>query len=210
MSSRVAALVTLSIVLWSVGAFADDADDPPIPDLAAKYGCICVPPLVSDFAVLWADGGYGLGGTNRGSGGAGGAALTLGIRGPHLARVRWVEFREERVRGRRPASDQFDTVSLLYGRSWRSGPAFAMAGAGLGRSTGNARGELLHEQEGRRWYRPRRYEAVSVVADAFGGVTWRTLGLGVGVTGDANPVRQAWSLQLLLIYGSTPQKRNAP
>lgn len=210
MSSRVPAFVALSIVLWSVGAVAEDAEDPPIPDLAAKYGCICVPPLEPHFVVLWADGGFGLAGTNRGTGGAGGAAVTLGIRGPHLARVRWTQFREERVGGRRPSRDEFETFALLYGRSWRSGSTFLMAGAGLGRSTGRARGELLFEQEGRRWYRPTRYEAVSVVADAFAGVTWRTVGIGVGVTGDANPVRQAWSAQLLFLYGSTPQKWEAP
>ena len=209
--SRLTAFVAVSIVLWSLGAAAEDADDEPqIPDLAAKYGCICLPPLEPHFAVLWADGGYGASGTNRGSGNAGSVGLTLGIRGPHLARVRWMEFHEERENGRRPRSDRFETIGLLYGQSWRSGPFFAMAGAGLGRSIGRARGELLYEQEGRRWYRPTRYQAVSVIADSFVGVTWRTVGVAVGATGDANPVRQSWSAQVLLIYGSTPQKWQAP
>jgi hypothetical protein len=160
--------------------------------------------------VLWADGGYGVAGTNRGSGNAGGVGLTLGIRGPHLARLRWLEFHEERESGRRPGRDQFDTIGLLYGQSWRSGPVFAMAALGFGRSIGRARGELLYEQEGRRWYRPTRYQAVSVVADTLVGVTWRTVGIGVGVTGDANSVRQSWSAHVLLVYGSTPQKWKAP
>lgn len=157
-------------------------------------------------ALVWFDGSFGGGTTVQGQGLTGGGALTAGRTSvPDFLRVKWSNFGEKRERHRHPHADWMQTWSLLYGHQRRQGYLLMSGAAGLGNTTGFARGRLLYEEPGvYRWYRPRHFHAVGIVGEAFAGGATRHFAAGLTVSVDANPIRQSAAAQLTLSFGALP------
>lgn len=155
---------------------------------------------------VWLESSGGVAANENGQGTAlrGGLNVASTLDRRDFVRLRWSYFGGRSEPDRRPRAEWTATTGLLYGVHYRKENFVSSAAAGLGITSGFTREELLYETDAYRWYRPRRFLAVSALADAFIGAGTRTVAFGITLSADANPVRQTGSVQATFMLGAIP------
>lgn len=167
------------------------------------------PPLAPPPIRVWLESSGGVAANRTGQGTAfrGGLNVASTLDRRDFVRLRWSYFGGRWEPDRHPHAEWTATTGLLYGVHYRKNDAIASVAVGLGVTSGFTREEILYETAGTdayRWYRPRRFLALSALGDAFIGAGTRTVAFGITVSADANPIRQTGSVQATFILGAIP------